>query len=127
MTNLTSNFDGEICPGEQLVLTCWGQGTSLRWNIVTQSGLTLEHTFRRGDQLGTQHMQSQDNAAGYNLTLVSNDYNHFESILSTISTNALQNAQVDCVTSISSQSMITLKITGTYYLLHTSIHCIAMN
>ena len=112
VTALTSNFDGDVCPGDQLVLTCLGQGTALRWSVVNEGGLTLEHTFARGHQLGTQHIQTQDNAAGYNLTLVSTDYHHFESTLSTISTSTLQNIRVECITSDSSQDGITLEIIG---------------
>ena len=118
MTTLTSNFDGDVCPGEQLILTCLGQGTSLRWSVVNEGGSkTLEHTFARRHQLGTQHIQTQDNAAGYNLTLVSTDYHHFESTLSTISTSTLQNTRVECITSDSSQDRINLKIIGIYILI----------
>ena len=39
---ITSNIDGSVCPGDNLVYTCVGQGTSQRWRI-NKHGVFVEH------------------------------------------------------------------------------------
>ena len=76
-----------MCPGEELVLTCRGQGTSQRWHITDDSSTAdnINIIFVINEEPGIQELQKM-----YNFTLLSKVYNNFVSTLSTVATNAIK-------------------------------------
>ena len=106
--SVTSNIEGVmVCPGEELVLTCTGQGTSQRWSI-TGDAARIDIVFVKSDELGTLEHQ------GYNFTLISTVYDNFISILSTAVTIAIKNTIIEC-TGHSSRDSVTVLLAGTLY------------
>lgn len=111
-TNITTNTDvNVICPGEKLVLTCTDQGTTTqRWRVEKDGIELVRMSFVLGDQLGPLPPRN----LYYNFTLLSTSYNHFESTLSVMVQNTLDNAVVECTGArLFSQSTVTIKIAGT--------------
>ena len=82
-----------MCPGEELILTCTGQGTSQRWHITANSALSqidVNFLFVKRDKLGTQEH------GRYNFTLISSLYETFISTLSTVVTSEMNNTVAEC-------------------------------
>ena len=104
---ITTNIeDNIVCPGEELILTCTGEGDSLRWNVQNKNSDSTEELFIRGQHLGLRRTWNS-----FTFTLISTDYNHFESTLSTVVTNAVNNTEVECSTS-SSRDTVTIRVAG---------------
>ena len=107
--SISSNIEGVmVCPGEVLMLTCTGQGTSQRWHITggaSQINEILNLFFAKSDELGTQERQ------GYNFTLISTVYENFISTLSTVVTSAINNTIVECA-GHSSRDSATILLAG---------------
>ena len=104
---ITSNIDGSICPGEEVVYTCVSQGTSQRWRIYSADGAVLvERVYALGQELGQAVMRNQ-----YTLTLISAWQNYFKSTVSVVATTSINNTMVEC-TGFSSRESIAVKIAG---------------
>ena len=104
--SVSTNIGGNIaCPGEELMLTCTGQGTTQRWRVENQVG-TEEILFSSGEDPNTQLLSNL-----YNFTLRSSVHSNFESTLSVIATNNLNNTFVECTDRLS-QDTVTIKIAG---------------
>ena len=73
---------------------------------MKESVQLAEQVFTNGDQLGTQITKDV-----FEFTLISMQYNHFESTLSTVVTNTVNNTAVVC-TGLSSPATVTLRIAG---------------
>ena len=91
---ITANMDSALCPGEQLILNCVGQGTSQRW-LIYHVGISspYEYSFTKEMAIGTQYTRYPN---PYTFTLIAQEYNHFESSFSTIAMQSLNNARVVC-------------------------------
>ena len=104
---ITSNIDGSVCQGDELIYTCVGQGTSQRWCIKFNNGdVLVDHVFTRGDELGRVIMRHP-----YNFTLLSATQNLFESTVSVVATTSIHNFVVEC-TCILSRDSVTTRIAG---------------
>ena len=110
-TTITSN-DGAVCPGQQLVLTCTGQGASQRWSIM-KGGLSTQCSFVSDGQPGMLCLREIPAAGLHNLTmqLQSTARQHFVSTLSTVTTTSLNSTMIECTTG-SSRDMTTILIRG---------------
>ena len=71
-----------------------------------ENGDSEDVVFTRSDQLGTRHSWNS-----FTFTLISTDYNNFESIVSTVVINAVNNSEVVC-TGLSSLDMTTIRLEG---------------
>ena len=90
--SISSNIEGAmVCPGEELILTCTGQGTSQRWHITVNGVTQITLFFTNSDKLGTQEHRQE-----YNFTLISTEYDNFISTLSTLVTSAMNNTMAEC-------------------------------
>ena len=89
-----------------MILTCTDQGTSQRWDVRKHDGDSTEEVFVRGNQLGTKYTWNS-----FTFTLISTDFNSFESTLSTVVTNAVNNTEVVC-TGLSSSDTTIIRIAG---------------
>ena len=96
--SITTNIDGKACQGEEWVLTCTGQSTTHRWRLETAGSNSIQITYTRGDVLGTTH------EGLYYFTLVSASNNGFESTVSTVLTNAMNNTVAECSDTESKES-----------------------
>ena len=106
---ISTNIKGNIvCPGEQLVLTCTGQGNTQRWHIESEGGVVAQQVFKKSDSRGTWPP-----VGAYQFTLVSTAYYSFESRLSTVVTNAMNNTMVECTDSVLPRDRTTIKLAGT--------------
>ena len=114
---ISTNIKGNIvCSKEQLVLTCTGQGTTQRWRIENEGGVT-EKVFTKSDSRGT--LSPMD---AYQFTLVSTAYYSFESRLSTVVTNAINNTMVECTDSTLPRDRTTIKLAG----LQNNLNCMSL-
>ena len=76
-----------------MTLTCIGQGTVQRWRIKNEGGgLVTEKVFTRGSNSSIANTTS----GLFQFTLISTAYYHFESLLSTVVTTALNNTIAEC-------------------------------
>ena len=98
-----------VCPGEELILTCTGVGDSLRWNVENENSGSTEELIIRTHQLGLIRTWNS-----FTFTLISTDYYHFESTLSTVVINAVNNTDVECSISESTRNTVTIRIAGNY-------------
>ena len=97
-----------VCRGEELILTCTGQGTSQRWHIIAKSArsqIDVNFLFVKSDKLGTQER------GGYNFTLISTVYENFISTLSTVVTSAMNNTIAEC-TGYFGRDSVTILLAG---------------
>lgn len=77
---ITSNIDGMVCPGEELVYTCVSQGTSQRWRLTnTDSDTLVETTYVQGQQPGRTVVRHQ-----FTFMLVSSGQTHLTSTVSVV-------------------------------------------
>ena len=97
-----------MCPGEELVLTCTSQGTSQRWRIAEEGGAITEQAFVKGGELRILVIRNS-----YRFTLMSVAYDNFESTLSAMATNAINNTMVECTGHFSRYSIV-IKIAGLF-------------
>lgn len=101
--SISSNIDGVIvCPGEELILTCTGQGTSQRWRVTANGASqtdSISFLFVQSDELGTQEHQ------GYSFTLISTMYDNFISTLSSVVTSTMNNTVAECTGHLSKDSV----------------------
>ena len=107
--SITNNIENNlVCPGEELIFNCTSRGTTQRWNIVKGGIHLLEQVFTSGQQVGTQGTWDV-----YEFILISTQYNNFESTLSTVVTNAMNNTDIVCRgLSRESPATVTLRIEG---------------
>ena len=91
-----------------MVLTCTGIGTSQTWNVMKEDVRLTGKVFTSGEVVGTQATRD-----GFKFTLISTQYNDFESTLSTVVTNALNNTTVVC-TDHATPATVTIRIEGKY-------------
>ena len=104
---ITSNIDGLICPGEEVVYTCVSQGTSQRWRLDNADSSTLiENAFVRGQPPGRTVEQHP-----FTFTLVSSGQDELKSTVSVLATTSIHNTVVECTGRSSRQSII-IRIAG---------------
>ena len=112
--NITINrnvANSKVCEGAELTFTCTSQSTFHRWIIQTDINFTLVHKLFRevSDLPGT----SETVQNRFHFTLISTASHHFVSTFSTVATNDLNNAVVECA-DISSRDTTTIRIQGLY-------------
>ena len=109
--SVTSNIDGEACQGEKLVLACTGRRAIHRWTLETESSVSpaVHMIYRTGDEPETITVTVPGGL--YNFTLVSAAQNQFESTVSTVLTNTMNNTVVECGDSDSEEATI-IRIAG---------------
>ena len=110
--NITINrnkVNSKVCKGDELIFTCTGQSTLNRWT-VRKAGILLAQIFfsEALNQPG-----SSETVQNFHFTLISTANDHFVSTLSTVATNALNNAVVECADTLSKDST-TIRIQGLY-------------
>ena len=98
-----------VCPGEELILTCTIRGTSQRWTITDEDGADIEVTFTRNEQRPVAHYF---NTMTFEFALISVAFDHFESTVSVVVTEEINNTRVECTGRFSRDSIIILMITG---------------
>ena len=103
---ITSNItESTVCPGDELFFICVSQGNLQRWRLKDEDGtIVINHLFRRGDR--PVYQQSQ-----FRFTLVSSDYNHFESTASVTATASQNNHVLECAAGLQHDE-VTIHITG---------------
>ena len=84
------------------------EGTSQRWRIRSENGVSLEKSFTSGDEQGSVHSENE-----YSFTLISTTNGHIESVVSLIAAVSLHNTVLDC-TGHTSRVSLTLHIAGTH-------------
>ena len=110
-------MDDVVCPGEELILTCIDEGTSQRWNVRNEDGDSTEVTFLVGSsQVGTRHTWNL-----FTWTVISTDHNYFESTLSTVVTNVVNNTVVECSGQMS-PATATIRIAGQQTCVHSFLY-----
>ena len=114
---ITANMDSALCPGEQLILNCVGQGTSQRW-LIYHVGISspYEYSFTKEMAIGTQYTRYPNQ---YTFTLIAREYNHFESSFSTIAMQSLNNTRVVCNDNQPASDFI-IRITGMHACMQAS-------
>ena len=114
---MTNIVDDVVCPGEELILTCIDEGTSQRWNVRKENGDSTEVTFLvRSSQVGTRHTWNL-----FTWTVISTNYNHFESTLSMVVTNVVNNTVVECSGEMS-LATATIRIAGQQAYVHSFLY-----
>ena len=104
---ITSNIDGLICPGEEVVYTCMSQGTTQRWRLDNADSSTLiENTFLRRQPPGHTVVRLP-----FTFTLVSSGQSQLKSTMSVLATTSIHNTVVEC-TGTSSRKSIIIQISG---------------
>ena len=92
-----------------MILTCIGQGTSLRWRFRNSAGVPIaDRFFLIGDELQTVNIQ---NVYYFTLVNVSRQSSSMESTFQTIVTNAMNNAIAECTDHLSTDT-VTIRIAG---------------
>ena len=111
--SITSNIDGEACQGEKLVLACTGRRAIHRWTLETESSVSpaVHMVYRIGDEPETITVTVPGGLYIINFTLVSATQNQFESTVSTVLTNTMNNTVVECGDSDSEEATI-IRIAG---------------
>jgi hypothetical protein len=100
------------CPGEELILTCTGQGTSQRWTISDEKENIIDVTFTSTSD--EQRLISRIfNTMTFEFALMSVAFDHFESTISVVVTEEINSTTVECVGRFSRDSVV-LMITGWY-------------
>ena len=100
-----------VCPGEELILTCIGQGISQRWVVTDEDGTNTEVTFTSTND--EQRLISRYfNTMTFEFAVMSATFDHFESTVSVVVTEEINNTRVECVGRFSRDSIIVLAITG---------------
>ena len=106
-TDITSNIDGLICPGEEVVYTCVSQGSSQRWRLENDyRSILIEKTYARGQQPGRPDVRPP-----FTFTLVSSGQGQLKSTVSVLATTLIHNTVVECIDT-SSRHSITIGIAG---------------
>ena len=106
-TEITSNVDGLICPGEEVVYTCMSQGSSQRWRLENDyRSILIEKTYARGQQPGRPDVRPP-----FTFTLVSSGQGQLKSTVSVLATTLIHNTVVECIDT-SSRHSITIGIAG---------------
>lgn len=100
-----------VCPGEELVLTCTSQGTSHRWYISDEDGANFEVSFTKSTSDEQRLIIRNFNTMSFEFALMSVAYDHFESTVSVIVTEEINNTRVEC-TGRFSRDLVVLKISG---------------
>ena len=104
---ITSNIDGLICPGEEVVYTCVSQGTTQRWRLDnTDSSTLIENTFLRRQPPGHTVVRLP-----FTFTLISSGQGQLKSTVSVLATTLIHNTVVECIDT-SSRHSITIGIAG---------------
>ena len=104
---VTSNIDGLICPGEEVVYTCVTQGTSQRWRLDNDdSSILIEKTYVRGQQPGHPDVRHP-----FTFTLVSSGQGQLKSTVTVLATTSIHNTVVECIDT-SSRHSIAIGIAG---------------
>jgi hypothetical protein len=99
-----------VCPGEELILTCTGQGPIQRWIITDEDGADIEISFSSTSDEQRPVVRSF-NTMSFEFALMSVASDHFESTVSVVVTEEINNTKVEC-TGRSSRVSIVLKIKG---------------
>ena len=101
-----------VCPGEELILTCTGQGTSQRWTITDEDGAGFEVSFSSTSTSDEQRLVSRYfNTITFEFALMSVAFSHFQSMISVVVTEEINNTRVECTGRFSRDSVIVM-ITG---------------
>ena len=100
---LMENF--EVCQGEEWVLTCTGHSATHRWRFEKEGSDLVEAVYTSRDTPGNIQKGL------YDFTLVSATNNWFESTVSTVLINAMNNTVAECSDTISEESE-TIRIAG---------------
>ena len=99
-----------------MILTCIGQGTSLRWRFRNSAGVPIADCFFLiGDELQTVTFQ---NMYYFTLVNVSRQSSSMESTFQTMVTNVLNDAIADCTDHLSTDT-VTIRIAG--LIIHATI------
>ena len=109
-----------VCPGEELILTCSSLGTAQRWIITDKDGNDIEASFSSTSdkqRLVTRNL----NMMSFEFALVSVAYDHFESTVSAIVTEEINNTRVECMGRFSRDFVV---LTIIYRLVANNIHLI---
>ena len=82
--SISSNIEGAmVCPGEELILTCTGQGPVQRWIITNEDSIDIEVTFSSTSD--EQRLISRNfNTMIFEFALISVAFDHFESMVSVV-------------------------------------------
>ena len=113
-TEITSNIDGLICPGEEVVYTCVSQGISQRWRLDNaDSSILIEKTYVRGHIATTRTSRSEASIYFYS------GQDQLKSTVSALATASIHNTVVECI-DITSQHSITIGIAGLVYTINNS-------
>ena len=100
-----------VCPGEELILTCTGQGTSQRWIITDENGADIEVIFSSTSD-EQRLINRYFNTMTFEFALISVAFDYFESTVSVVVTEEINNTRVECTGRLSRDSIIVLTITG---------------
>ena len=112
--SISSNIEGAmVCPGEELILTCTGQGPVQRCIITDEDGVDIEVTFSSTSD--EQRLISHNfNTMIFEFDLMSVAFDHFELMVSVVVTEEINNTRVDCTGYLSTDSVILMILTGWY-------------
>ena len=110
--SISYNIEGAmVCPGEELILTCTGQGPVQRWTITDEDGADIEVSFSRTSD--EQRLISCNfNTMTFEFALMSVAFDHFESMFSVVVTEEINNTRVECTGRLSRDSIVLTIITG---------------
>jgi hypothetical protein len=112
--SISSNFEGVmLCPGEELILTCTGQGPVQRWTVTDEDGADIEVTFISTQSDERRLISHIFNTMTFEFSLTSVAFDRFESMVSVVVTEEINSTRVECHGRFSGDSVV-LMITGWY-------------
>lgn len=82
------------------------RGSPQRWHVQIIGAESVECVFASTEEINTPHTKNL-----FTFTLISKANNHFESTMSVIASNSLDNAVVEC-TDFTTRDTVTINIAG---------------
>ena len=102
-----------VCPGEELILICTGQGPVQRWTIADEDGADIEVSFSSTSDEQRLISRNFNTMTFEFVIMISQSMSAaFESTVSVVVTEEINNTRVDCTGHLLRDSIVLKILTG---------------